>query len=270
MNEFNMNRVKEKPRKKKFNFLKVLLTVIVLAALCAGGFYYYYWYTVKQFEIPVVEALKDKKEEINYSDKDDYDPNLLNYVNNLPSIRSQYGNNNIMGRLEIPGLEIDTYIARTTNNSYYLNHNGYNRYDELGFPFFDYRNTDLKNERQINIYGHNTQVESLYDKLAMINLTAYLDKNFFDNYKYMYLSIDEKKSRYRVEAVKIVTASDPEHMKVIFYGDDDFVQHTRKLYKNTVFKRNDTLITSSDRLLVVQICYFNPVGSYLIVIGREM
>lgn len=273
MNNKNIPNLKPtKKTNKQFNLLKSLLISILVLGLFIGGYYLYDWYSVKQYEVPSVQELKDKKEEINYSDKDNYqyDPNLSNYINELPSIRSQYNNNNIMARLEIPGLEIDTYVARTTNNEYYLNHNAYNAYDELGYPFIDYRNKDLNNARQINIYGHNSQVESLQDKLEMINLRAYLDKNFFDNYKYMYLSIDEGKYKYRVEAVKVVTASDPEHMKVIFYGDDDFVTHTKKLYQNTLYIRGDTTITKNDKLLVLQICNYNPVNSYLIVIGKQM
>ena len=129
---------------------------------------------------------------------------------------------------------------------------------------------DLKNAKQINIYGHNSQVESLHDKLELINLRAYLDKNFFDNYKYMYLSIDEGKYKYRVEAVKIVTAADPEHMKVIFFSDADFVNHTRKLYQNTTYIREDTKVSKDDKLLILQICNYNPQNSYLIIIGKQV
>lgn len=269
-NKNNPNLKIKKKQNKQFNLFKSLLIAIVFFGLFLGGYYLYDWYVTKQYEVPSVKELKDKKENINYSDKDDYDPALSNYVNELPSVRSQYGNNNIVARLEIPGLEIDTYVARTTNNEYYLNHNAYNAYDELGYPFADYRNRDLQNARQINIYGHNTQVAELQDKLELINLRAYLDKNFFENYKYMYLSIDEGKYKYRVEAVKVVTASDPEHMKVIFYGDEDFVTHTQKLYQNTLYIRNDTTITKSDKLLVLQICNYNPANSYLIVIGKQV
>ena len=70
--------------------------------------------------------------------------------------------------------------------------------------------------------------------------------------------------------MKIVTAADPEHMKVIFYGDQDFINHTRKLYQNTIFIRDDAIITKDDRLLVLQICNFNPQNSYLLVIGKQM
>lgn len=261
-----------KKKKKQSNLFKSILTFIIVLGLFIGGYFFYDWYTTKQYEVPAVEELIEQKEEINYNDKDDYQytPNTSTYVNNLPSIRSQYGNNNIVARLEIPGLDIDTYVARTTNNEYYLNHSIYNTYDELGYPFADYRNQDLNTARQINIYGHNSQVESLQDKLELINLRAYLDKNIFANYKYMYLSIDEGKYKYRVEAVKVVTSADPEHMKVIFYSDDDFVTHTKKLYQNAIYIRSNTTVTKNDKLLVLQICNYNPANSYLIVIGKQV
>ena len=85
----------------------------------------------------------------------------------------------------------------------------------------------------------------------------------------MYLSLDEGYYQYRVEAVKVVTASDPEHMKVIFYGNDDYVKHAQKLYQNTIYRRADTTITVNDKLLVLQICNYNPKNSYLLVIGKQ-
>lgn len=262
--------LKPKRRKRKNSLLKSLLTFIIIFGLCVGGYYLYEWYNQKNYEIPGVEELKNKKEEINYSDKDDYQFNLNTYVNELPTARSQYGNTDIMAKLEIPGLEISTYVTRTVNNEYYLDHSVYKQRDGIGYPFIDYRNTNLDTAKQINIYGHNSQVESLHDKLELINLRAYLDKNFFENYKYMYLSTDQAKYKYRVEAVKIVTAADPEHMKVIFYSGADFINHSRKLYQNTTYIREDTRVTKDDKLLILQICNYNPANSYLIVIGKQL
>lgn len=258
-------------KKKKNNALRTLLIIIAFIGLFLTGYAIYNWIDSKNFEVPSVKDLIYQKGQIDYSDKDkyQYSPSTT-YKNELPSIRSQYGNNNIVARLEIPGVDIDTYVARAQDNAYYLNHNIYNQYDELGYPFADYRNRNLNEARQINIYGHSSQVESLHDKLELINIRAYLDKNFFDNYQYMYLSLDEAKYRYRVEAVKIVNSSDPEHMKVVFYNDNDFINHTQKLYQNTIYKRADTTITARDKLIVLQICNYNPPKSYLLVIAKQM
>lgn len=265
-----MNQKVIRKKKKTNNSFKSFLIALLIFSLFLGGYFVYDHFFKAEYEVPTVAELKDKKEDINYSDKDDYTyEQQSTYVNELPSVRQQYNNQNIVARLQIPGLDIDTYVARTTNNDYYLNHSVYNTYDEVGYPFADYRNRDLNTARQINIYGHNSQDKNLASRLELINLRAYLDKNFFDNYKYMYLSLDEGYYQYRVEAVKVVTASDPEHMKVIFYGNDDYIQHAQKLYQNTIYRRDDTTITVNDKLLVLQICNYNPKNSYLLIIGKQ-
>jgi hypothetical protein len=86
----------------------------------------------------------------------------------------------------------------------------------------------------------------------------------------MYLSIDEGRYKYRVEAVKVVTAADPEHMKLIFFSEADFVNHATKLYQNTMYIREDTKVSKNDKLLILQICNYNPQNSYLIIIGKQI
>lgn len=266
----NVNQKNIRKKKKQNNSFKSFIVALLIFSLFLGGYFVYDIFFKEAYEVPVVSELKNKKEEMNYSDKDDYNyAPQTTYVNELPNVRKQYNNNNIVARIQIPGLDIDTYVTRTTNNEYYLNHSIYNTYDEVGYPFADYRNKDLKNAKQINVYGHNSQDKSLQHRLELINLRAYLDKNFFDNYKYMYLSLDEGYYQYRVEAIKVVTASDPEHMKVVFYSNDDYLKHAQKLYQNTIYLRDDTTITVNDKLLILQICNYNPKNSYLLVIGKQ-
>ncbi len=255
--------------KKKNNLLIGLLVAVVIFALIIGGFNLYNWY-FQDYSIPSVDKLIEEKKEINYSDKDDHELDTSNYINKLPEYRSKYNNQNIMGRLEIPGLNIDTLVTQAGDNKFYLDYDLYNRYDGFGVPFFDYRNSNLGSDRQINIYGHNTEYKQYYYRLPLTNLEAYMNKDMFDNYKNIYLSIDEKQVEYETVAVKIVTAADPEHMKIAFYGDQDFISHSYKLFNNIVYKNKDLTITTDDRLLVLQICHYNPKNSYLLVIGKEV
>lgn len=260
--------MKSKPTKKN-NPLKALLVFAIVFLIVFGGIALYNEYIERKNLIPSVEELKEEKKNLNYQDKDN---NLdeTPYVNQLPNYRQQYNNQDIKGKLEIPGLKIDTLVVRTTNNEYYLNYSLTRKYDTLGVPFFDYRNTDLNNNRQINIYGHNTQEKSIVQYLPMINLEAYLDKNIFDNYKDIYLSIDEQRLKYETVAIKIVTNKDNEHMKLLFYGDQDYLTHTTKLLSNTLYKEENLKITAQDKLIVLQICHYNPANSYLLVIGKKV
>ena len=250
----------------------IYIGIILLSSILSLGLSIVYQ-EYKQKTIPSVEKLIKEKKEQNYSDKDDYKKQkkeeIINYTNEIPSYREQYGNQYIMGRLEVPNLNINALVTRAGNNSFYLNNNLYNKNDGLGVPFFDYRNTDLANDKQINIYGHNTRNEKYFSQLPFINLEAYTDRNIFNNYKDIYLSIDEKKVHYEVIAVKIVNDSNNEHMKVIFRSDEDFLNHVGRLLRDSLYKDSNLEITSNDRLIVLQVCHYNPPDTYLLVIGKE-
>ena len=250
----------------------IYIGIILLSSLLSLGLSIIYQ-EYKQKTIPVVEDLIQEKKQQNYSDKDDYKEQkkeeIINYTNEIPAYREQYGNPYIMGRLEIPNLNINALVTRAENNAFYLNNNLYNQKDGLGVPFFDYRNTDLANNKQINIYGHNTRNEKYFSQLPFINLEAYTDKNIFNNYKDIYLSIDEKKVHYEVIAIKIVNDSNNEHMKVIFYSEEDFLKHVGRLLQDSLYKDTNLEITSNDRLIVLQVCHYNPPDTYLLVIGKE-
>ena len=39
------------------------------------------------------------------------------YNNELPEVRTNYNNQNIMARIEIPNMNINNYVTRTTDNT---------------------------------------------------------------------------------------------------------------------------------------------------------
>lgn len=252
----------------KRKVIKYAIISISLIVLIICGYQVFKSFNHKTF--PNVEKLIEEKKKKNYSDKDDNKYKVEDYVNTLPESRREYNNDDIIGRIEIPNLNINTLVVRTSNNVYYLNNNLYKQKDDKGTVFFDYRNRDLVNDKQINLYGHNTEYEPYLDKLPFVNLEAYNDKNIFDNYKDIYLSLDEKQVHYQVIAVKIVNNSDNEHMKVIFYSDEDFLNHTKKLLTNTLYIEDNLKISKDDRLIVLQACHYNPRNSYILIIGKEV
>lgn len=255
-----------KRKKKKNRLLENILIFIIPIILCLMGYYIYD--SLKPTDgIPSVNKLIEEKKNINYQDKDNK-IDTQQYVNHLPEYREQNGNNDIMGRLEIPNLNIDALITRTVNNQYYLNYSIHREWDQIGVPFFDYRNKNLNTDKQINIYGHNTERTDLYSRLPFTNLEAYVDKNIFDNYKDVYLSIDERQMHYEVVAIKILTDNNPEHMKVAFKSDEDFNNHMNIIMTGLLYKSAE--ITTKDRVLILQVCHYNPRGSYLLVICKEV
>lgn len=253
--------------KKQKNYLILGISLLLLSI--SLGFGCSFIYLSIQKEEPIIPNEIEEQEEPPTIEQEEKET-VIPYDNILPSIRNQYGNNNIVGRLEIPNIGIDAYVTRTVDNSYYLGYNYYNQYDALGVPFIDYRNADLENDKQINLYGHNTQNEKYFNHLPFIKLESYTNKNIYDNYKDIYLSIDEKKMHYKVIAIKIVDESNNEHMKIIFKDNHDFLTHVSRLLQNSLYRDNMIEISSSDRLIVLQVCHYNPMDTYLLVIGKEV
>ena len=258
---------------KNNNKLKFIIPFIIFLASLSYGTYYIYdnYYATKNFTPEVKKIIKENKkvQDKKSTEQNTTVQNTETYTNTLPNYRQQYNNSYITGKLTIPGVKIDSLVTRASNNIYYLNHDIYNNYNFLGTPFFDYRNTNLVTDRQINIYGHNTEIEKYYNSLPFTNLESYNDYNVFTNVKDITLDIDEKRLHFNVIAVKIINNSDNEHMKLVFYSDDDFLNHINKLLNNTVYKDNVS-ITASDRILVLQACHFNPKGTYILIIAKEV
>lgn len=263
---------KQQPKFTK-NFGIILLLIAFILEVVYLGMYIP---QPKQKQQPtVIEAKEEKQEKTTPKEETkepepEPEPAPPPYYNILPEVRANYGNPGIMARLEVPNIGIDTYVARADNNSYYLEYNYYNQRDGLGAPFFDYRNVDLNNDKQINIYGHNTQNERFFSVLPFKKLEAYANQDVFNSYKDIYLSIDERQVHYRIIAIKIINDSDNEHMKIGFKSKEDFLNHANRLLQNSLYHEEPLKITAKDRLIVLQVCYYNPPDTYLLVIGKEV
>lgn len=250
---------------KKKKFIQKI-GIVFFSSLIIIGIVFDYEKNHNRLPQSVKELIEDKKNQ-SYSGVEEK-TEVEHSINELPSIREKYNNSEVMGRIQIPSLEIDTWITRGNNNDYYLSHNISHEKDVLGNPFFDYRNQDLLKDKQINIYGHNTNDKRFVSSLPFINLEAYVDSNIFHNYKDVYLSVDEKIIHYEVVGVKIITGNDTEHLKLNFSSDDDYVNHLKRLFQNTMYQ-DDVEISNDMRILVLQTCHYNPKNTYLLVICQE-
>lgn len=259
---------KLKKKKKKKSQLKFVLSFILMIILLIGSGVCFYkaFNTEPQVISPGAQEIIDGQEK-----NPEVTEELPPYENNLPSYRAKYNNNYIAAELKFPSLKIDTLVTKAGNNSYYLNHNLYNQSDSMGTVFIDFRNYDLNDDRQINIYGHNSQYEQYYSKLPFSNLDAFTDPGVFKAYKDIYFCTDEARHKYRVIAVKIVTNNDQEHMKVLFRSDNDWLQHVRKLLSNTLYiEQEEANIGINDKLLILQACHYEPMNSYILIIAKRV
>ncbi len=192
---------------------------------------------------------ENEKQKINQKNEIEYD---LNYY------KDYYSNEDIIGKIKIDGTSIDTFLVKSSNNEYYLNHSIRKEYDIKGSIFVDYR-TDL-NSRQINIYGHN----SIKYDLPFKELEKYMEKSFYDEHKIIKIWNGEVINNYEIFSVQVVTRS-YEHMKI---DSKNYKQHL-KLLSNSIYKTNVD-VTENDDILILQTCNYNPKNSYILVIAKKV
>ena len=91
----------------------------------------------------------------------------------------------IIGKISIPGTNIDSDLMQTTDNEYYLNHSIDGKKNYKGSIFMDYRNTTY--DRKLLIYGHNSET---LKNVPFHDLEKYLSKSFYNLHKNINLTLN--------------------------------------------------------------------------------
>ena len=178
-------------------------------------------------------------------------------INNL---KSDYQNNDIIGTIRIPGTNINHAFVQTENNTYYLTHTLKREKSRLGAIFMDYRNTF--NDKQINIYGHNS---NKYD-VPFKDLIKYKDNEFTKNNDEIYITTTQGIIKYQIQIVNR-TKSD-EHMKIEFNDLASWNEHISNLRKNAIYDTRKA-ITMDEDILILQTCLLKDGGNYLIITATK-
>lgn len=192
--------------------------------------------------------------EVNNNDID----NMFSIDVDLDILRRDYNNDNIVGRLEIPGL-FNLIVTQSDNNDYYLNHNLWNKKDIKGNDFLDYRNN--VNDKNINIYGHNSKLYNVPFK----KLESFIDKDYFNESKYILFQHDEGRRIYEIVSFKKVD-KDYEHMNI---DNINQKEHIDMLLEDSMYVKN---IEYSDdtNVMVLQTCSMDDNDNYYILVGFEV
>ena len=187
----------------------------------------------------------------------------------IDNLRKQYSNNDIVGVIKIESLGINTIIVKGEDNEYYLSHDINGNKSIFGTEFVDYRNNnDLAHERQINVYGHNSSNEDHYSNLEFSKLNKIADKSSFNNLSDIYFYLDNEVLIYKPLAVKVIT-KDYEYTRLVYRSDDILKNHLKNLTSDTLYCNDDCSIEEDEQIIVLQTCYYEPKGSYLLLIATK-
>ena len=106
-------------------------------------------------------------------------------------------NSDCVGWLTIPDTGIDYPVMHTPDDpEHYLRRDFYGESASGGTPFLDGRNAALAEGQNLILYGHNMMDGSMFKPLM-----NYLEPNFQETHREIYLELSEKQYRYEVFAV---------------------------------------------------------------------
>ena len=175
--------------------------------------------------------------------KSDNIKKIGNNVNKLEIYKKQYNNDDIIGSIKIDGTKIDSLIVKGSDNKFYLNHSIDKKYNKIGTIFVDYR-TNLSSKQ-------------------FKDLEKYLDKNFYDEHKYIKIWDGINTNIYEIFSVQITNNS--EHMIV---DSVNLKEHINKLSKS-IYETNVN-VSELDNLLVLQTCYLKEKNTYIIICSKKV
>ena len=158
-------------------------------------------------------------------------------------------NNETVAYLVVPNTNIDYIVVKGKDNSYYLNHNFNKEWNVSGWVFMDYRNKLDDNDKNIIIYGHNTQDGSMFGTLKnILNEDWY---NNSDNYN-ITLVTEKETAIYKVMSIYSVEKEDY-YISTEFENLKEYKLFLDKIKLRSI-KQFDVEINENSKILTLSSC----------------
>ena len=163
-------------------------------------------------------------------------------------------NADCVGWLTIPDTGIDYPVMHTPNDpEHYLRRDFYGNSASGGTPFLDGRNLAEAENQNLILYGHNMMDGSMFKPLI-----SYLEPNFRESHKDIFLELNGKQYRYEVlEAANSVRRCDSEFRR---YYDLKFKEVNKYQHKRALALTARKLVRLVFRLLKDNRLYIPPEG----------
>lgn len=232
---------RKKPRRKISKTAAVIIAICLIVFICASAVIIRN-YVKRHNNI----EMNGKLEEVFVDEKEEEE--LFNFDEMLKI------NPGFVGWIRVPNTNISLPVVKYSNNSYYLNHDFYKKYDYRGTVFMDYRNDAVNLDASTILYGHNC-----YDGTMFSDLEKYQDIEFYKSSPVIDFANVNGMEKWKVYAVFITNAKAEEDNGYIFnyiypYMDgenfDGFINEVnkRRLYAT------DVDINDDDNMLVLSTC----------------
>ena len=168
-------------------------------------------------------------------------------------------NSDCVGWLTIPDTGIDYPVMHTPNDpEHYLRRDFYGESASGGTPFLDGRNLAEAENQNLILYGHNMMDGSMFKPLI-----SYLEPNFRETHKDIFLELNGKQYRYKVLAV-VETSVDSSIYRYTGLGDPE----KESAFRSALFGAADLeVIHHTEGYLTLSTCNDQGGNSRVLVIA---
>lgn len=229
--------------KFKFRYLLILLLIPVM------------FFLVRYYNNFKIEKNSDEVKKV-----------IDSFEDSTSILKKKYSNDDVVGSISIPGLDINEAILQYTDNDYYLTHNNYGENDKYGSVFLDYRcDSDSK---KILIFGHNYYNSNT----PFSKLENYYYENFYKQNQYLDIILGSEQRKYQIFSVYIET-KDFTYMNLKI--DDDRYNQDLIKYKNKSFYETGVDVSLDDEILILQTCSNSPnyksyKNKFLLIVAKRI
>ena len=228
------------PKRKMSKLSKIILSLSIIVFFCSAAMLVK-TYINRQNSIEMNSEL--------YSQfQNNEDESLFNY-DELKSI-----NPGFVGWIYVPNTNISLPVVKYSDNSFYLKHDFYKKYDYRGTVFMDCRNNEEDFDTSTILYGHNC-----YDGTMFSDLEKFKDIEFYKTTPVIEFHTQNSKDKWKVYAVFITSAKKSEDNGYIFnyiypfLSGENFTGFINEVNKRRLYE-TDVDITDGDNILILSTC----------------
>lgn len=242
-----------KPTNNKVVILSIL-RILFFITLVISIVYIIKWYVhSKQNTI-----LKDKLSEAILVENTENEKEMQ-YTVDFEKLKNM--NEETVGWIKVNGTNIEYAIVKSSDNSYYLNHNFEKKYNSGGWIFADYKNKFDGTDKNIVIYGHNMKDNSMFGSLKDI-----LDEEWYNNEENYIIDFITEKEQQKYQVFSVYKIENEDYYIDTEFKKNEFSKFTETLKKRSV-KDFNLEITEEDSILTLSTCADN--NKYRIVLHAK-
>lgn len=166
------------------------------------------------------------------------------------------------------GVEIEEYVAQTTDNEFYLHHNAYGVDDVSGSAFFDSRCTFFPQDDQIIIHGHNMKGGAVFGRL-----NNYRDISYLQNHPLITLETlagTEYYVPYAITDVNVDMSADNYFLEIVWHFEPESFAHYTGYLKEKSYYSIPVDVKYGDKLLTLSTCSYVYSDSRFLICARKL